>query len=237
MTEKVKVLVIVPAYNEEDSLPSLLSEIKQLGYDAVVIDDCSRDATAQVASKCGFPVLSLAANLGIGGAVQTGFKYALSHGYDIVVQVDGDGQHNPVWIESLIDPIIKGEADCVIGSRYVRENPDKDYKTPFARRMGMYFSQSILYLASGIHVTDTTSGLRALSRRAFEYFAKYYPVDHPEAEALFMLHRKGFRIAEIPVKMRGRVHGQSLFNFAKASLYPIRVLIGFTGLLLKRRDS
>lgn len=233
---KDKILVIVPAYNEEASLPALLKEIQQLGYDVVVIDDSSQDNTSIVAKNAGVPVLSLAANLGIGGAVQTGFKYAVAHGYDIVVQVDGDGQHNPSWIGALVAPIIRGEANCVIGSRYLSENPDKDYKTPLARRIGMYFSTSMLYLATGIHITDTTSGLRALDRKAFEYFSKSYPVDHPEAEALLMLHQKGFRLLEIPVKMRGRVHGQSLFSFAKASLYPLRVIIGFTGLLLKRKD-
>jgi glycosyltransferase involved in cell wall biosynthesis len=236
MTRKDKILIIIPAYNEEANLPSLLHEIQILGYDIVVIDDSSRDATVKVASNAGVPVLSLAANLGIGGAVQTGFKYALNKGYDIVVQVDGDGQHDPAWITELVSPLYRGEADCVIGSRYLPHNPDTNYKTPLARRIGMYFSKSILYAATGIHITDTTSGLRALNRKAFEYFANFYPVDHPEAEALLMLHQKGFKIVEIPVKMRGRVHGQSLFNFAKASLYPLRVIIGFMGLLLKRKD-
>ncbi|KTD25426.1 glycosyltransferase [Legionella lansingensis] len=236
MKEGSRILVIVPAYNEEASLPSLLREIQQLGHDIVVVNDASHDDTAKVAAKAGVPVLSLPANLGIGGAVQTGFKYALHHDYDIVVQVDGDGQHDPAWIEALVKPIQSGQADCVIGSRYLPENPDRDYKTPLARRIGMYFSKTILYLATGIRITDTTSGLRALNKRAFAYFARFYPVDHPEAEALLMLHQKGFRMVEIPVKMRGRVHGQSLFNFAKASLYPLRVVIGFMGLLLKKKD-
>lgn len=231
---KKNVLVIVPAYNEEESLPSLLQEIKQLGYDVVVINDSSKDDTAKVALKMGVPVLSLAANLGIGGAVQTGFKYALNKGYDMVVQVDGDGQHDPSWIEKVIAPVCKGEMDCVIGSRYVPANLDTAYKTPFARRAGMYFSTSILYLATGLRINDTTSGFRALSRQAFTYFAKSYPVDHPEAEALLMLHQKGFRICEVPITMRGRVFGQSLFSFAKASVYPLRVIVGFMGLLLKK---
>lgn len=230
-----KILIIVPAYNEEANLPSLLKEIQQLNYDVVVIDDSSQDNTITVAKNAGVPVLSLAANLGIGGAVQTGFKYAVTHGYNIVVQIDGDGQHNPSWLSAMVAPIISGEADCVIGSRYLPDQSDLEYKTPLARRIGMYFSTGILYLATGMHITDTTSGLRALNRKAVEYFAKSYPVDHPEAEALLMLHQKGFRILEIPVKMRGRVYGQSLFSFAKASLYPLRVIIGFTGLLLKRK--
>lgn len=234
MSQAIKVLIVVPAYNEEESLPKLLQEIRDEGYDAIVLDDASVDATAKVAAKVGVPVLSLAANLGIGGAVQTGFKYAVKNGYDIVVQIDGDGQHNPAWLESVVAPIRRGEADCVIGSRYVPESPDTDYKTPLPRRIGMYFSTGILFLATGMRVNDTTSGFRALSRPAFEYFAKAYPVDHPEAETLLMLHQRGFRILEVPVKMRGRVSGESLFTFAKASLYPLRVIIGFMGLWLKK---
>lgn len=230
------VLVVVPAYNEQDSLPGLLKEIRTLGYDAVVVNDASTDGTAKVVRDLGFPLLSLAANLGIGGAVQTGFLYAVNHGYDIVVQIDGDGQHDPFWIDSVTRPIREGMADCVVGSRYAPEGPDIDYKTPILRRLGMYFSTSILWSATGVRINDTTSGLRALSRTAFEYFASSYPVDHPEAEALLMLHQRGFRIVEVPIKMRGRVHGQSLFNFTKAAFYPLRVIIGFAGLWLKRKD-
>lgn len=235
MSHPAKVLIIVPAYNEEDSLPKLLQEIRGQGYDAIVLDDASVDFTAAVAAKEGVPVLSLAANLGIGGAVQTGFKYAAKNNYDIVVQIDGDGQHDPAWLDAVIDPIRRGEADCVIGSRYVSGSRDADYKTPLSRRMGMLFSTGILFLATGVRVNDTTSGFRALSRPAFECFARAYPVDHPEAEALLMLHQRGFRILEVPVKMRGRVSGESLFTFTKASLYPLRVIIGFMGLWLKKK--
>jgi glycosyltransferase involved in cell wall biosynthesis len=231
----MKTLIIVPAFNEQDNLPKLLGEIEVLGYDVVVIDDGSVDATASVVRDLGVPLLSLTTNLGIGGAVQTGFKYALHHRYDIVVQVDGDGQHNPIYIENVIEPLRRGQADCVIGSRYVPKQPDDEYKTPLLRRMGMYFSTGILWLATGVRINDTTSGLRALNSDAFTFFANNYPVDHPEAEALLMLHQMGFRIQEVPVKMRGRKHGQSLFNFAKAALYPMRVVIGFIGLWIKRK--
>ena len=237
MSLKAKVLIIVPAYNEEESLPKLLQEIRSQGYDLVVLDDASADSTADVAKKEGVPVLSLAANLGIGGAVQTGFKYAVKNDYDIVVQIDGDGQHDPAWLESVVSPILRGEADCVIGSRYVSDSPDTDYKTPLPRRLGMYFSTGILFFATGIRVNDTTSGLRALSRPAFECFARTYPVDHPEAEALLMLHQRGFGILEVPVKMRGRVSGTSLFTITKACMYPLRVIIGFMGLWLKGRGN
>lgn len=229
----MKILIIIPAHNEEESLPKLLEEIRQTGCDAVVVNDASSDATEQVAKAARFPVLSLPVNLGIGGGVQTGFMYALRNGYDVAVQVDGDGQHDPAQLHKIIDPIIAGEADCVIGSRYVPEAPDTDYKTPFARRMGMYFSTGILYLATGLRINDTTSGFRALNREVFRYFATEYPVDHPEAESLLLLHQANFRIIERPVKMRCRVGGQSLFTFFKAALYPLRVIVGFMGILYK----
>lgn len=232
----MKVLIVIPAFNEGGNLPGLISDIRRCGngYDMVVIDDSSSDNTSEVARQAGVPALRLAANLGIGGAVQTGFKYALRLGYDVVVQMDGDGQHDPRWLEDVLNPIRHGEADCVIGSRYLREGRDLEYKTPFARRLGMHFSSGILFLATRLHITDTTSGFRALNREALAYFARHYPVDHPEAEALLMLHRNDFRIVEVPIKMRIRAMGTSLFTFSKAALYPIRVIIGFAGLLLKR---
>lgn len=231
----LKVLVIIPAYNEESSLPRLMTELKQYRdrYDVVVIDDASTDRTAQIAKSYDVPTIRLAANLGIGGAVQTGFKYAVRNNYDVAVQLDGDGQHNPVWIERLLGPIIAGEADCVIGSRYLKENPDKEYKTPRIRRIGMIFSTTLLFLATGQIVTDTTSGFRALNQSVLQFFAKEYPVDHPEAEALLMLHRSNFKFKEIPVKMRGRESGHSLFTTMKSVVYPFRVLVGFLSILIK----
>lgn len=231
----MKILLIIPAFNEAQNLPTLLMELRQRygQYNIVVVDDASTDQTAQVAGSHGIPVLRLPANLGIGGAVQTGFKYAVRNGYDIAVQLDGDGQHDPAWIEQLIKPIVLGEMDCVIGSRYLGQDYDKDYKTPFPRRIGMIFSSVVLFLATGRKITDTTSGFRALNYRSFEFCAREYPVDHPEAEALLMLHQAKFKFKEIPVKMRGRTSGHSLFTLLKSVQYPIRVLIGFLGILLR----
>lgn len=229
----MKTLIIIPAHNEEESLPAFLEEVRRTGCDAVVINDASTDATERVAKAAGFSVLSLPVNLGIGGGVQTGFAYALRNGYDVAVQMDGDGQHDPSQLQTVIAPIIAGEADCVIGSRYLPEAPDTGYQTPFARRMGMYFSTGILYLATGMRINDTTSGYRALNRAAFSFFATEYPVDHPEAEALLMLHQAGFRVLERPVRMRCRTGGQSLFTFFRAMLYPLRVIVGFMGILYK----
>jgi len=237
MEETRKILLIIPAHNESKNLPPLLKCIHDLPqYDAMVIDDASSDDTAEIANSNDIPCIRLAANLGIGGAVQTGFKYAVDNSYDIVVQVDGDGQHDPAWVSALIDPIIRGEVDCVIGSRYMKENPDKSYKTPFFRRIGMFFSSTLLFIATGVFISDTTSGFRALTYPVFKYFAKEYPVDHPEAESLLMLHRSGFKFREVPVHMKERVAGNSLFTFINSFLYPFRVLVGFAGILLRNRE-
>jgi glycosyltransferase involved in cell wall biosynthesis len=231
VTTAPKVLVIVPAFNEEKNLPALLDRLLKLDRTVVVVNDCSGDSTVDCARAMGVPVLDLPANLGIGGAVQTGFKYAVANNFDIAVQIDGDGQHDPAWIDTVILPLVQGQVDCAIGSRYVPDAPDRDYRTPLARRIGMRFSTAILEFATGLRIHDTTSGFRALNRPAFEFFSQSYPVDHPEAEALLVLHRKGFRIQEVPIKMLGRMHGSSLFNLTRSALYPLRVIVGFVGII------
>ena len=231
VTTAPKVLVIVPAFNEEKNLPALLDRLLKLNRTVVVVNDCSGDSTVDCARAMGVPVLDLPANLGIGGAVQTGFKYAVANNFDIAVQIDGDGQHDPAWIDTVILPLVQGQVDCAIGSRYVPDAPDRDYRTPLARRIGMRFSTAILEFATGLRIHDTTSGFRALNRPAFEFFSQSYPVDHPEAEALLVLHRKGFRIQEVPIKMLGRMHGSSLFNLTRSALYPLRVIVGFVGII------
>lgn len=226
-----RVLIIIPAFNEEENIPSLLDEISEAKFTHIVVNDFSSDHTSARARQSGAIVLDLPANLGIGGGVQTGFKYAVENNFDIAVQIDGDGQHDPKWIQTVIQPIIDEELDCVIGSRYLPGNPDIDYKTPLVRRIGMHFSTAILKLATGLKIHDTTSGYRALNRKAFEFFAHSYPVDHPEAEALLILHRNGFRVGEVPIKMRRREHGSSLFNLTRSALYPLRVIVGFFGVI------
>ena len=229
----MRVLVVVPAFNEEESLPSLVSEIVTAGYDVLIVNDASTDRTEQVARTLGIKVLSLSNNLGIGGAMQAGFLFATRNDYDIVVQVDGDGQHDPGQITTIIAPILEGKADFVVGSRYHPSKPDLNYNTPFLRRLGMRFSTSILKAATGMVITDTTSGFRALRREAVAFFSRNYPSDHPEAEALRVLYQAGFRIIEVPITMRARQAGSSLFSFFKAALYPLRVTIGFLGQAFK----
>src|ERR1700690_1222030 len=164
-----KVLIVIPAYNEAKNLPRLLDSLNSFRdrYDVLVVDDGSHDNTAAVAKKQGMIVIQLPANLGIGGAMQTGFKYAVNHNYEIVVQIDGDGQHDPTWVDSLLGPILKGQGNCVIGSRYVKDHQDSNYKTPFLRRVGMIFSTLLLRLASDKTIYDTTAGFRALDQKSF----------------------------------------------------------------------
>jgi len=233
----MRALVAIPAHNEEENLPTLLAELRAYRgrYDVLVIDDASQDDTAGVVREWGVPVVQLRANLGIGGAMQAGFRYAVEHDYDVVIQLDADGQHDPVWLDAMIAPIVSGQADCVIGSRYMPGQVDREYKTPFPRRLGMLFSTLLLYLATRKMIRDTTSGFRALDRGAFTFFARTYPVDHPEAEALLILHQAGFKIVEVPIKMRPRQSGTSLFTWLKAVRYPLRVLVGFMGQLLNTR--
>jgi glycosyltransferase involved in cell wall biosynthesis len=229
----MKVLVVVPAFNEAESLGALLVELQATGHDMVVVNDASTDATDAVARDHGAAVLSLPNNLGIGGAVQAGFLYATRNGYDVVVQTDGDGQHDPKQIQTVLAPIVAGYADCVVGSRYHPSKPDTGYRTPALRRLGMRFSTGILQLATGLRIRDTTSGFRALSRDAVVFFSKSYPSDHPEAEALLVLHQAGFRIVEVPVTMRPRTSGTSLFSLFRAAVYPFRVTVGFLGHIFK----
>jgi glycosyltransferase involved in cell wall biosynthesis len=229
----MRVLAIVPAFNEEQSLSAVIAEVVGAGYDVAVVNDASTDRTERVARAAGVPVISLSNNLGIGGAVQAGFLFAVRNGYDIVVQVDGDGQHDPLQIKTILAPIIAGEADCVVGSRYHPAKPDMNYRTPVLRRMGMRFSTILLKATTGLHIADTTSGFRALHRDAFTFFSRSYPSDHPEAEAILVLHQAGFRVVEVPVTMRARAAGSSLFSLFRAAVYPLRVTVGFLGQVFK----
>lgn len=229
-----KALIIVPAFNEASTILNLLGEIRQKApfADTIVVNDCSTDNTAKVLSQHDVPFLSLPANLGIGGAVQTGFKYAREKGYDAVVQVDGDGQHDPASVKVLLDTLADEMVDVVIGSRYLQNT---GYKTPMARRFGMIIFSALAQLLTGSKVTDTTSGLRALNKRAIDFFADNYPVDFPDAEAIIMLKYSGFRIIELPVVLRQRQSGRSTTGFVKSLYYPFRSLLGIFAVLVRKR--
>jgi hypothetical protein len=194
----------------------------------VVVDDGSRDATATIAEKAGATVLRLPFNLGIGGAVQTGYLYALENGFGIAVQVDGDGQHDPGELPKLLGPIIEGRADFVVGTRWAGEG---DYSASLARRIGIELFARIVSLIVRRRVTDTTSGFRAVNRTGIRLFAADYPADYPEVETTALAHRHGMRIVEVSVRMRDRAGGSSSITLVRSIYYVVKVSLAlFIGL-------
>ena len=223
-------LAIVPAYNEEKSIEAVIRELHaaEPGLDVIVIDDGSADRTADVAAASGARVVRLPYNVGIGGAVQTGYQYAVEHGFDLAVQVDADGQHDPLEIGHLIEPLLDDQADMVVGSRFA---PGGGYRGTPLRRVGIHLFATIVSLIVRARVTDTTSGFRAVNRKAIELFAADYPQDYPEVEATVLLVRRGLRMMEVPVKMRVRETGSSSITTLRAGYYMIKVLLAlFIGL-------
>jgi glycosyltransferase involved in cell wall biosynthesis len=218
----MRVAAIVPAFNEARALPALAEAFRTRApsVDVCVIDDGSRDDTARVAASLGLAVLRLPVNLGIGGAVQAGYLWALARGYDAAVQVDGDGQHDPGYIGALVAPIEAGTADVVIGSRFLGEG---GFRSTFARRAGIRYLSWFLLVRCGARVTDTTSGFRAAGRRAIELFARYYPSDYPEPEAIALAKRAGLRLAEVAVRMSERAHGVSSITLFRSFYYLVKV--------------
>jgi glycosyltransferase involved in cell wall biosynthesis len=222
--DAMKLLVIVPAYNEEASIPGVLRDLREHGPSAevLVVNDGSRDATSRLARSLGVKVLDLPFNLGIGGAVQAGYLYALQNGHDAAVQFDGDGQHCACEIQKLLGPLQTGKADLVVGSRFLA--PGK-YKAPVFRRIGIGIFSIVLSRLLGIEITDSTSGFRAANRRAIEFFARTYPDDYPEVETLVLLHKIHMRLEEVPVAMRERTGGKSSITPIRSAYYMTKVLM------------
>jgi hypothetical protein len=223
-------VAIVPARNEEASVGGVVREIRAFdaGMEVVVVDDGSADRTAAVAADAGAHVVRLPFNLGIGGAVQTGFKYALENGFEIAVRLDGDGQHDPTELSALLGPLLADEADIVVGSRFAGES---GYRPPAARRLGILLFARIVSLLVGRRVTDTTSGFQALNRRAIVLFASDYPHDYPEVEATVMVFKHRLRLREVPVSMRRRETGDSSITPVRSIYYMLKVSLAlFVGL-------
>lgn len=213
---KGRVLVIIPAYNEQDCIINTVKCVQEAGYDYIVVNDGSQDATLEVCLSNGVRVLDLPQNLGIGGAVQAGHKFAQRYGYDIDIQFDGDGQHDARYLDNLVKEVNSG-ADLVIGSRFLVDGQG-GFKSTFLRRVGKTWLSICLRLFCGIRVTDPTSGFRACSKNAIDLFCKNYPIDYPEPESIAAASKRGLNIREVPVAMHERQGGVSSIN-AKASIY------------------
>ncbi len=223
-------IALVPAHNEEGTVAGVIEEIKGFDpdFDVLVIDDGSTDRTAAVAEAAGARVVQLPYNLGIGGAVQTGLQYARDHDFDVAVQVDGDAQHDPAEIPKILAPIIEGDADLVVGSRFLGEG---EYEPPVTRLLGIRFLARVVSLLVRQRVTDTTSGFRASNRRAISLFASDYPHDYPEVEAMVLVFRHRLKLVEVPVQMRLRGAGESSITFWRSAYYMLKVLLAlFVGL-------
>jgi glycosyltransferase involved in cell wall biosynthesis len=224
MSQKLKKIVIIPAYNESKTILGVIREFCTLApdFDYIIINDGSSDNTDEICRENHLHHLSLPINLGIGGAVQTGYLYAFEKGYDIAIQMDGDGQHDPAYLDKLCKPIVEGTADFTIGSRFIDKN---GFQSSAARRMGILFLRFILWSLTGKKIMDNTSGFRAANRKVIALFAGSYPKDYPEPESIITLLRNGLRIEEIPVKMRERMGGKSSIHTFRSIYYMIKVTL------------
>ena len=218
----MKAIVIVPAYNEQDNIEKTLRDLAEngAGTDVLVMNDCSTDGTEAVLKRLGANYLSFPVNLGIGGGVQAGYRYAKQRGYDIAIQFDGDGQHDAKYLRSLIEPLERDEADIVIGSRFVTH---EGFQSSGARRMGIGILSRLIHLLCGVKVLDVTSGMRAVNRRFIEEYAEHYAQDYPEPEALLYAGLRKARIREVPVQMRERENGKSSISAARSIYYMVKV--------------
>jgi glycosyltransferase involved in cell wall biosynthesis len=229
-----KRIAIVPALNEEQTLGRVIEEIREFdpGFEIVVVDDGSTDRTAAVAAAAGAHVLRLPFNLGIGGAVQTGYRFALEHGFELAVQIDGDGQHDPQKLPLILEPVLAGDADIAVGSRFAGSG---NYRAPVARRFGIRLFATLVSTIVGQRLTDTSSSFRVLNRRSLSLFAREYPHGYLETvEATVMAVRSGLRLEEVPVTMRERAAGQSTLTIPLSVFYALKVLVAvFVGLFRK----
>lgn len=224
-----KVLLIIPAYNEEENIENTIRKIYkfknnidlEFELDYIIINDGSTDRTEDICRNNKLNVINLIQNLGIGGAVQTGYKYAEMHGYDIAVQFDGDGQHDINSLTNLLKPIINDEADFVVGSRFIEGT--SEFKSTLMRRIGITYLSMIIKMFARCKILDPTSGFRAASNKVIEYLAKKYPDDYPEPEAIVDLSRHSFRILEVQVNMLERSGGVSSISSWKSVYYMIKV--------------
>ncbi len=219
----MKVLVIIPAYNEEHNIKKLVMEIEAIpDIEYIIVNDCSTDLTKKICKDNDYHLLDLSVNLGIGGCVQTGYKYALENGYDIAVQIDGDGQHDPSFIKKVIEPIEQGKCDICIGSRFIEK---EGFQSTTVRRIGIIFLSWLIKICCGVRVYDVTSGYRAVNKEYIKYYASNYAQDYPEPEAILWGGLHGAKIQEVPVVMKEREHGTSSIHMFRSWYYMIKVTV------------
>lgn len=220
----IRKIVIIPAYNESENIIDVVNEIKTTapGFDYIVINDHSDDNTYDLCRQNGIKVINLAINLGIGGAVQTGYKYAYINNYDYAVQLDGDGQHDPIYLNSMFLTITEEDADMLIGSRFIER---KGFQSSVTRRIGIRYFTFLIRLLTGAVITDPTSGFRMVNRKVMEKFVRDYPRDYPEPESVVSILKSKGKVIEIPVKMRERRGGVSSINIKRSVYYMIKVTI------------
>lgn len=220
----MKKLVIVPAYNESESIEKTIRDIMEKApeFDYVIVNDCSTDSTLEICRENQFNILNLPINLGIGGAVQTGYIYAKENGYDIAVQVDGDGQHDPTFLSVMAKKMEETGADMIIGSRFIAK---EGFQSSAARRVGIKYFSALIKCLTGEVITDPTSGLRMIGKRGIELFAGDYPKDYPEPESTLAMLRRGMEVVEMPVIMKERQGGVSSIRLQKTVYYMIKVTL------------
>ncbi|NCB92996.1 MAG: glycosyltransferase family 2 protein [Clostridia bacterium] len=218
----MKRLVIIPAYNEEESIENTVRSIQKnaKGFDYVVVNDCSTDRTAKICEENHFNYIDLPQNLGIGGAVQTGYLYGYRNGYDAAVQVDGDGQHDPAFLVQMAECMEKEQMDMVIGSRFIEK---QGFQSSTIRRVGIRYFTFLIKMLTGVTITDPTSGLRLINKDIMRMFAERYPNDYPEPESVVAILRRGKKVREIPVIMKERSGGVSSISPQKSVYYMIKV--------------
>lgn len=231
----MKILLIIPAYNEQENIADVVRRTRNYfpNLDILVVDDGSGDGTARIARDCGALVISHPFNMGYGVALQTGYKYADRNKYDFVVQMDGDGQHDPKYIKELLGELENGAMDAVIGSRFIS---GVKYKTPLNRRIGMFLFSKLVSLIVGQRITDSTSGFQALNNKVFRFLSSdIYPCDYPDADVIIMLHRAGFRIKEVPLVMyrRRSSSSKSMHSGLKPLYYIFKMILSIFVTLLR----
>lgn len=231
-----RTLILIPAYNESARIGEVVHRVREMhpAYEIVVVDDGSRDDTAQVARAAGAKVVSHPFNLGYGVAIQTGYKYALAKGYDYLVQMDGDGQHDPAYVSQILAPVVAGETDFALGSRFLGIG---SYEPSMARRVGMTFLRWLVSALIGTPITDSTSGFQAFNRKVIRFFTtEVFPCDYPDADMLLTLHRASFRIREVPVRMYASASGKSMHSGWKPFYYMFKMLLSIFVTLLRKKE-